>query len=67
MRYNRNWVYHKVLKIWITEDTPPDKIKILVYFDINTWSKRCVKEEFTHLDWSQEQINIMPREEVFNL
>jgi len=62
--YNRNWVYHKLLKTWITEETSAEGVKVIVYFDVVSWSRRL---DGRNLDWSQEQANIMSREEIFNI
>merc|ERR1719273_467789 len=62
--YNRNWVYHKLLKTWITEETSAEGVKVIVYFDVVSWSRRL---DGRNLDWSQEQANIMSREEIFSI
>jgi CCR4-NOT transcription complex subunit 2 len=50
--YNRNWKYHKELKIWLTRDVSADLVAsspayekgIFIFFDVLGWEK--VKKEF---------------------
>lgn len=50
--YNRNWKYHKELKIWLTRDatqeliaeTPAFEKGVFIFFDVLGWEK--VKKEF---------------------
>mmetsp|Transcript_25389 Transcript_25389/g.49954 ORF Transcript_25389/g.49954 Transcript_25389/m.49954 type:complete len:162 (+) Transcript_25389:240-725(+) len=50
--YNRDWRYHKELKLWFTRD-PSDQQggtphtpsgSSYIYFDINTWEKRLFRD-----------------------
>mmetsp|Transcript_7655 Transcript_7655/g.11592 ORF Transcript_7655/g.11592 Transcript_7655/m.11592 type:complete len:357 (-) Transcript_7655:123-1193(-) len=49
--YNREWRYHKELKMWFKRPSPSESLgnnlnrgQTLMYFDINHWEQRIVRE-----------------------
>lgn len=68
--YNREWSYHKDLKVWVTTTRDPKSRSTqprLEYFDFRTWERRVFNKTWPNRDTETEKQHLMSSEAINNL